>query len=209
MRLMTVSISRFFRDKKLWQILRTELLPLILRQNKESLRVWSAGCARGEEIYTFKLVWLMLEKTRGPLPKLSSWATDMHPGYLEKAKKGIYSRSSLKDLSETVRDRYFRVWRKDKSWQIRDSVKTGVQWQAQDLSSPPPAHSFHIIFLRNNLLTYYKNPYKMEALKQVLSGLAEGGYLIIGSHEKIPPGFPVLVTSGLHPCIFEKQGFRY
>jgi chemotaxis protein methyltransferase CheR len=209
MRLMTVSISRFFRDSRLWETLQAEILPLILQRNPDSVRVWSAGCARGEEIYTFKLVWLTLEKHMGPLPGLSLWATDMHSDSVEKAKKGVYAGSSLKEMPEAMRDRYFRVWKKDKSWQILDAVKTGIRWQVRNLAAPPPDRNFHIVFLRNNLLTYYKDPFKVPAFERVVTGLAKGGYLVIGSHEKIPPGFSVLLPSGLHPCIFEKQGFRF
>jgi chemotaxis protein methyltransferase CheR len=205
MRLMTVSISRFFRDKALWKTLKTDLLPSMIENTPGPFNVWSAGCARGEEVYTFKMVWLALTKHMGPLPELALWATDMHPGYLEKARMGIYSRSSLKEVSETMRKRYFQVWRKDKSWQIMDLVKEGIRWQTQDLFSPPPQQAFHLVFLRNNLLTYYENPLKVPALKQVISSIIRGGYLVIGSHEAIPPGFSMLQPSALHPCVFRKQ----
>ena len=56
-RRMTVSISRFFRDRQLWHNLADDLLPHLIEREKNTLRVWSAGCARGEEVYSFKIVW--------------------------------------------------------------------------------------------------------------------------------------------------------
>jgi chemotaxis protein methyltransferase CheR len=207
MRLMTVSISRFFRDRTLWAIMETDVLPSIIHQRPVRYNVWSAGCARGEEAYTFKIVWVTLAERFGPLPALLLWATDMHPDYVEQAKRGIYYGSSLRALPEATRDRYFRVRKRDRSWQIMDAVKEGINWQIQDLRSPPPYQAFHLVFLRNNLLTYYEEALKVPAFEKVVSSLAEGGYLVIGSHEKIPPGFPMLRPTGIHPCIFEKQGF--
>ena len=206
MRLMTVSISRFFRDKKLWSSLETDILPEIIAQHSNQVSVWSAGCARGEEVYTFKMVWDMLKKHKRPLPELVLWATDVNSDYLEKAQRGIYNYSSLREMPESLRDHYFQVWRKEKSWQIIRPAKEGIQWLVRDLSSPPPGQGFHIVFLRNNLLTYFQDTIKVPAFKHVVSSLAEGGYLVIGAHEKIPPGF-LLQPTGIHPCIFEKQGF--
>lgn len=201
-RLMTVSVSRFFRDKILWETLRTDILPGMIKKNPGRFNVWSAGCARGEEVYTFKIVWLGLAERMGTLPELVLWATDMCPEYLEKAKMGVYSRTSLKEVSEAIRDRYFRTREKDTSWQIIDSVKEGIRWQTQDLLSLPPDRCFHLVFLRNNLLTYYDEELKVPAFKSVVDRILDGGYLIIGSHEQIPSTPSDLVPIAGHPCVF-------
>ena len=62
-RRMTVSISRFFRDRKLWQGLEEEILPAVIETDKKNIRVWSAGCARGEEVYSFKK-WIFFIRER-------------------------------------------------------------------------------------------------------------------------------------------------
>ena len=65
-------------------------------------------------------------------------------------------------------------------------VKTGVSWQVHNLLSDPPGTAFDLIFLRNNLLTYYKDEVKIPALMKVVDSLAPGGFLTIGSHETMP-----------------------
>ena len=55
--LMSVPISRFFRDRKLWEVLKAEILPDIITTCDDTVRVWSAGCACGEEVYSLKIVW--------------------------------------------------------------------------------------------------------------------------------------------------------
>jgi chemotaxis protein methyltransferase CheR len=62
-RLMTVSISRFFRDRQFWHTLEKKLLPELLESRAEKVKVWSAGCACGEEAYSFKIVWEGLKKS--------------------------------------------------------------------------------------------------------------------------------------------------
>jgi len=205
MRLMTVSISRFFRDRNLWKAIEAEIIPSLIKENPNQIKVWSAGCARGEEAYTFKILWRAVEERIGRVPPLEVRATDINPVYLDKAQAGIYTRSSLKELPDTLRDRFFQVWRKDKSWRIIASVKQGIRWQVRDLLSPPPDKDFHLVFLRNNLLTYYGEKLKVPAFERVVDSIAEGGYLIIGAHEEIPSEVAVLEPYPMHPCVFRKK----
>lgn len=104
--LLTVSISRFFRDREFWRFLEQKYLPDLIK-NIEKINVWSAGCACGEEVYSFKIVWDCLGNRLGYLPKLEIIATDINPVYLEKARAGIYSSSSLKEVTKEFQSIYF------------------------------------------------------------------------------------------------------
>jgi chemotaxis methyl-accepting protein methylase len=183
---MTVSISRFFRDRQLWQNLEDNVLPRMITREKKALPVWSAGCARGEEVYSFKIVCDRLAKKYNQLPEIRIVATDMHPDYIEKAKAGIYAKSSMKEVSQEVREQYFEIRKSGNRFDIKADFKRGIDWKVQDILSDPPGFAFDIIFLRNNLLTYYKEHLKIEGLKKILKALASGGWLIVGSHEKLP-----------------------
>lgn len=185
---MTVSISRFFRDRNLWQGLEDDILPRMIEAQKKILRVWSAGCARGEEVYTFKIVWDRLIGKYAHTPGLAIMATDMHPDYIEKAQAGIYTRSSLKEVPLEIREHYFNICKGGHHFEIRAFLKKGIDWQVQDIFADPPGAAFDLIFLRNNLLTYYKEHKKNEGLRKVVKALAPDGRLIVGSHEKMPAG---------------------
>ena len=184
-RLMSVSISRFFRDFRLWQIFEQHLLPDILGQHGH-LCVWSAGCASGEEIYSFKIICEQLRSSQFRLPEIELLATDYNPQCLDRAKVGIYTAGSLKDVPQKLLGKYFHRLRGDKRFQIDHNLKTGIVWQQHHLLSKPPSAVHDIIFLRNNLMTYYSSDIKVAALKPILSCLAPDGLLIIGAHERLP-----------------------
>ena len=183
---MSVSISRFFRDRQLWHDLADDVLPGMIETEKKALRVWSAGCARGEEVYSFKIVWDHLNKKYQQLPEIEIVATDIHPDYIDKARAGVYAKSSMKEVPREVRGHYFDIGKSGNRFDIKAAFKKGIEWKVQDIFSDPPGSEFDMIFLRNNLLTYYKAHLKIEGLKRVLKALAPAGWLIVGSHEKLP-----------------------
>ena len=87
-RLMTVSISRFFRDRKLWEILQNEIIPQLFETPQEKINVWVAGCASGEEVYSLKIILEELRRNYTHLPNMEIIATDLNPQYLNRAKVG-------------------------------------------------------------------------------------------------------------------------
>jgi len=195
---MTVSISRFYRDRKLWSDLMAVILPEILADRRGPVRVWSAGCARGEEIYSFRILWESLRQQRKDLPALELIATDMVPDYLVQARCGSYAAASVKDVPGDLLDTCFYRKKGGRRYEIKPFLKSGVRWVLRDLLDDPPGDGFDLIFLRNNLLTYYLDPLKIPALHRIVDSLASEGWLIIGSHERIPDGFPAIAR---HPSI--------
>jgi chemotaxis protein methyltransferase CheR len=204
-RSMTVSVSRFFRDRALWQIIENQILPTIIRENGNRVKVWSAGCACGEEVYTLKILWHVFGRRLQRLPELEIWATDMNPVYLNKARAGIYPYSSLKEIPEEFRALYFKPGPEEQTYAVAEHLKKGINWRQYNLLLSSPGTNFQIVFLRNSLLTYYEDELKAPAFQKVFDSLAQGGFLIIGSHEKIPSGVQGLLPVGHHPCIFQKK----
>lgn len=197
---LTVSISRFFRDRKLWEVLQRSVLPAILAREQAKVKVWSAGCARGEEVYSFRILWE--QARRKGLPVLELWGTDLNPEYLDQAISGIYSASSLKEVPEEWRE-IFLPPAGQGAFRVKDFLKEGILWREHDLlADDPPARDFHLLFLRNNLLTYYQPERRDPALAKILESLRPGGFLVIGAHEKLPSGFRELVPC--HPGVFQK-----
>ena len=184
---MTVSISRFFRDRRLWELLQHRWFPALIDKNPKGLKVWSAGCACGEEAYSFKIIYhTQLVKSVHPLPELVLLATDIHPRYLERARNGIYGRSSLKEFDPDLRDTCFDSRRGGRQHIIKDYLKDGIRWEHHHLASDPPDADFNIICLRNNILTYWRREARERALISILNSLSREGVLIIGCHEKLP-----------------------
>jgi chemotaxis protein methyltransferase CheR len=205
-RFMTVSISRLFRDRKLWGILQKEILPCLVQKHRQKMSVWSAGCASGEEVYSLKILWDDLNASLPNLPDLEITATDLNPVYLERARTGIYPSSSLKEIPEQFRSAYFHRKKSMGCYEIKHSLKKGIVWQTQHLLSCPTGSQFHIIFLRNNLLTYYQDRLKISAFNKVINQLSVDGFLIIGSHERLPSEKKGLLPYGSLSYVFQKRG---
>ena len=202
--LMTVSVSRFFRDRFLWKIIEGQILPVILQEDRKKVKFWSAGCSCGEEVYSFKIVWESLRGRLDPMPELEIWATDINPVHLRRAQDGIYPSSSLKEVPHSVRETYFILEAEYDLYRIVPSLKKGVLWKVQNVLFELGEVDFQIIFLRNSLLTYYKDYFKQPAFRKVMGCLAQEGFLIIGSHEKLPVGSKDLVPFSTQPYIFKK-----
>jgi chemotaxis protein methyltransferase CheR len=106
-RVMTVSISRFFRDRRMWEILETRILPDLVTRDGASVSVWFAGCAGGEEVYSFRILWDNFTAGYKPAPQLRLIATDRNPANLERAKIGCYPGGSLREVDETLKAKWF------------------------------------------------------------------------------------------------------
>ncbi len=191
--LLTVSISRFFRDRHLWQILENRWLPDIIARNQKQIDVWSAGCACGEEVYSFKIIWQRLKTRFESWPPLEILATDRHPHYLKRARSGIYNRSSLREVAADVRTGFFESCKSSKQFIIKKELKSEINWEVCNLLTESPGSIFHIIFLRNNILTYCRQEDQIRALVSILNCLAPGGLFITGCHETLPFETDVLI----------------
>jgi chemotaxis protein methyltransferase CheR len=202
--LMTVSISRFFRDRQFWVTLETNMLPELFMKESGTLNVWCAGCACGEEVYSFKIVWEHLKQRWDRLPFLKILATDLHPEYLKRAQGGTYTASSIRELTQQDKTRFFKRTAKKNLYQVIPGLKENIRWEIHHLSRPHPRHRFQIVFLRNSLLTYYQKPVREPIFNHIVGTLDPFGLLIIGSNEKLPPTQKNLLSVRPFAYVFRK-----
>lgn len=192
-RLCRVTISRFRRDRGVWQALEEEVLPELARLASSSpesasghtrLRTWSAGCASGEEPYTLSLVWKLRLEKRFPGIRLQILATDVDRTVLERARAGVYEASSLKELDpESLQAGFTEV---EERYRVRDPIREPVEFRRADLLRDLPPGPFHLILCRNLLLTYFDQATAARNLERILDRLVVGGALVVGSHENLP-----------------------
>ena len=178
-----ITISRFFRDRKLWTSLADSVFPFLLDQN-DALKIWCAGCSCGEEVYSLKILQQMHWATRSSIEIL---ATDANDACLERAQKGIYQKSSLRELEPTMLSTCFQSSIHRNEFAINQTFKKGITWKHHNFFSALPGRGFHVVFLRNNLLTYHSSGVQSIVLEKILQSLLPGGFLVIGSHESLPP----------------------
>ncbi len=200
-RLMAVSISRFMRDISLWQQLQHTFLPELANLFPKTLHLWSAGCACGEEVYSFKMIWHRFMQQHENPPELKMLATDINPENLERAVAGEYPFNSLKEVPEPMRREYFTPLKGGRRYRVRALLKEGIDWEQRHLLKALPEKKFHIIFLRNNVLTYYRGDLKEKATMAIAGLLSRRGLLIIGDRETLEYEKSGLTPTG-HPNVY-------
>jgi chemotaxis protein methyltransferase CheR len=191
-RCLTVTISRFFRDRRLWDHLSVRVLPELITRFPEGLTAWSAGCANGEEPYTLAMIWEMLPAPLLSAPAMDILATDADPACIQRAEAGRYPQSSFREMPEELRNQWFHKSGR-RQWQVDASLRKRVRWGVHQLFHDPPARRFQLILLRNNLLTYYQGPAMVAAMERIAATLPIGGALVVGSHER-PPSLNVALN---------------
>ncbi len=200
----TVPISRFFRDRRLWETLEDRTLPELIAAGAGSVKVWSAGCAGGEEVYSLKILWERMARSIGALPVLEMTATDLNPLHLERAQAAVYPPSSLREVPEAVRSTCFEAMPGGRRFRVRPDLREGIAWLRHDFLTAPPATGFHLVLARNNLLTYYRKSRVSPALAEIVKAIAAGGYLVVGARENLPCPPPTLKLCPSLPYVFRK-----
>jgi chemotaxis protein methyltransferase CheR len=179
-----VTISRFYRDRGVFDFIAGRVLPELANEGrKNGVRCWSAGCASGEEPYTLTLAWRLA--VQRPEIRFSVVATDADAHLLERARRGVYEASSLKDLPHAWKDDGFEA-EGDRS-RVRDEFREAVEFRQGDLREELPDGPFSLVLCRNLVLTYFDRDLQREVLSGVLDRLTTGGALVVGIHET-PPG---------------------
>jgi chemotaxis protein methyltransferase CheR len=190
-RILTVTISRFFRDKEVFNILETSIIPTIVKKMKEGdFKIWSIGCASGEEPYSIALLWKERFENIWPQIHLSILATDIDEHMLERASRGRFKKSSLREVDEETLRNFFR---KENGFYILDQTIPGsVKFRRHDIIHEEPFGEMDIVFCRNLAFTYFYRECQIGVLKKIAASLKEEGYLVIGKDENLPLTYPTL-----------------
>jgi chemotaxis protein methyltransferase CheR len=198
-----VTISRFFRDRRVFEMLRTRVLPDVAaraaREGREA-RIWSAGCASGEEPYTIRILWDLDIARSYPCVPLSLVATDIDTGMLARARQGLFEATSLRELP--VRHVEEALDRTDGRYCVKARFRQGIHFLAQDLRARTAAGPFDLVLCRNVVFTYFVESLQRQTLCRILTQLSPGAYLVIGAHERLPDDFSLTPLHGA-PQIFQ------
>jgi chemotaxis protein methyltransferase CheR len=201
-----ISISRFYRDRGVFDYLRDEILPALAalaRSSDHTLRCWSAGCASGEEAYTLSILWKLDLATRFPDVVLEVIATDIDPHMLVRAERGGYSMSSLKDCPQNwLRAAFVES---DELYCVKPEFRGPVQFFLQDIRREMPDGMFQLILCRHVALTYFDEPLQQTILQRILSRLVPGGVLVTGKQEPLPIASSELQECAPHMGCYQKS----
>ena len=185
-----VFYSEFYREPFSFFSLTQSMLPEIISRKKEGqeIRIWSVGCAIGQEPYSIAMeAHRLIEQSDKDL-KLRIFATDISETVLERARLGRYQRADLKKLSLESLDQHFH--RVGNDYEVNENIKDHVDFIRYDILDKEticPVESifggFDIIFCRN-LMIYYRPDFQRRILEKLKQALATDGYLVTGEAEK-------------------------
>jgi chemotaxis protein methyltransferase CheR len=201
-----IPISRFYRDRALFDALRSTLLLRLagqaLGRGAVALRAWSAGCASGEEPYTLSFVWELDVRRHFPTMGLSVLATDVDETMLERAERGCYGAGSLKQLPPEWVPVAFR--HEDGLFCVRDELRACVTFRREDIRTTLPDGPFDLVMCRNLALTYFEPELQRTVIEGIVGRIVRGGLLIVGCHE-CPPEKIALRRSTASPWAWVRE----
>ena len=182
-----ISISRFYRDRGEFDLIRDEILPRLARRaaarENKALRIWSAGCASGEEPFTLRIICNFVIKPDFPGLEIGITATDADQHMLDRARAGIYPESSLKDFPDEWIEPTFE--RHGDEFAIKVDIRNSIHWMKQDIRKEQPDGIFDLIVCRHLVFTYFDRSLQHEMLRKFVSILQPEGVLMTGKQEKL------------------------
>ncbi|HWG00978.1 MAG TPA: CheR family methyltransferase [Trebonia sp.] len=200
---MLINVTGFFRDPLAWQGLRDTVLPELVaaKSAKSPIRVWSAGCATGEEAYTLAMV---LAETLGPDQfgeRVKIYATDLDEDALQQARAGAYETSALADIPEELRDKYFEPAGTKRAF--RRDLRRQVIFGRNDLTRDAPISRVDLLVARNTLM-YFNAETQINVIRRFHFALSFPGYLFLGKAEMLLNHADRFVPVDLRKRLFRK-----
>ncbi len=178
-----ISITKFYRDCDVWERLAEQILPqLAARAPARAISAWSAGCAAGEEAYTLAIVARLAADPPVPIEVLG---TDIDAHQLARARTARYPFGSVRELPRPLRDR--AMFEDRGALAIHATCRAGVRFAEHDLRRDPPPGGFDLVLCRYLAFTYFDRAWQERIASTLAAAIAEGGVLILGKHERLPP----------------------
>jgi len=185
-----ITISRFYRDKGMFEHLAQEVLPalaqLALTRGAECLSVWSAGAGAGEEPYTLAIIWQLRLQASFPDLHLRIIATEADANQWHRALEACYPRGSLKDLPAGWQDMAFTF--RAGHYCLNPGFRRHVEFRVEDLRESAPAGPFDLVLCRNLAFTYFDEGLQRSTLERMRAVMYPGAALVLGTHECLPEG---------------------
>ena len=180
----TTNLTSFFREVHHFEFIKSELIPNLIKANKDTkrVRIWSAGCSTGEEPYSLAMT------LNNAFP--SNWdvkilATDLDSNVLEKAQKGVYTAANVNGLDATHLKRWFLKSKDGAQFKVKPELQQGIHFKRLNLLQDWPMKGpFDVIFCRN-VVIYFDKETKDQLFTRYYNILSDHGYLFLGHSESM------------------------
>ncbi|MFB2838550.1 CheR family methyltransferase [Floridanema evergladense] len=193
-----LNVTNFFRDASAWEVLATEIIPRILesKPNNEPIRVWSAGCASGEEAYTIAILLTEALGAEAFRNQVKIYATDLDEEALVQGRQASYTAKALEAVPQELRKKYFEV--SGNNYVFRTDLRRCVIFGRHDLVHDAPISRLDLLVCRNTLM-YFNADIQARILARFHFALNDTGFLFVGKAE-------MLLT---HANLFQPGNLKY
>lgn len=217
---MIIKVSRFFRNAEVFARLAEKILPELAelawhRNPARELRIWSAGCAKGEEVYSLAILTTEMASVGGLSTPAVIYGTDIEEDACAGAQRGLYAQDALAEVPPDLIAKYFipHPGRFGTEWEIVSTLRANVRFARHDLLSGPwtPGNLQFDLVLCRNVLIYFERAAQERVFQSLADSLAPGGYLCLGEAEQLStvqqPYFETIDRrTGLYRRIRQKGG---
>jgi len=183
---LTINVTKFFRNVELWHRLRDDIMPALWRLGRRPLRVWSAGCASGEEPFSLAMLFAdTASRAQHPewLEQLVIDATDIDRVCLERAREGVYPESAFSETPGEFISAYTEEVEAGRK--VADQIRRTVLVNRLDLTREPPRHRPYDLIVCRNVLIYFDRAMQEHLFTLFADALRPGGILVLGKVETI------------------------
>jgi len=185
----TINVSKFFRNAPTWAMLRDNVLPQLFALETPVVNIWSAGTAAGEEAYSIAILLLQhASRTGARLDRFRILGTDVDANALARARLGEYPDLAFAEMASATRTRWFEG---PKRCRVRAEVRALVRFASFDLMNDAMPVGQHLIFCRN-VLIYFEKHVQERLFRGFHDALVPGGWLQLGKVETLLGCAPTL-----------------
>lgn len=198
-----ITVTSFFRDDEVFRHLEDEIIPSLFEGKgpDDTLRVWSVGCATGEEAYSIAMLLLEAAARTTNAPHLQVFASDLHESSLARGREGIYPGDIEAVVSQERLARFFR--KENEGYRIRPILREMVVFTPHNLLGDPPFSRLDLIACRN-LMIYLQRGIQQEVIELFHYALKPDGVLVLGTSETVDSSELFRVENKSY-CIYRKR----
>lgn len=198
-----INFTSFFRNAPAWEYVSEAIIPQITagKSSDEQIRIWSAGCASGEEIYTLAILLAEVLGVEQFQARVKIYGTDVDEEALNQARQGSYPSSEVADMPPTLLERYFEQLAQ--SYVFRKDFYNCIVFFRHDMIQDAPMPRIDLLVCRN-VLIYFNIDAQTKALARFHFGLKDSGFLFLGTAEMLPTHTNFFTPVNLRQRVFTK-----
>jgi two-component system, chemotaxis family, CheB/CheR fusion protein len=202
-----INVTAFFRDTAAWEYLGNEIIPRILAAKKDGglIRIWSAGCASGEEPYSLAMLFAETMGEDGFRERVKIYASEVDEAALTVARQGKYSANATESLSSERKERFFE--RSNSHLVFRSDLRRAIIFGRHDLLKDAPISRLDLLVCRNSLM-YFNADIQSRILSGFHFALNDDGFLFLGKAELLFAHMDLFLPVDLKYRVFIKAQTR-